>query len=94
MMYCWRDGVIGMGRTLPRGALEIARGGTDALQAFRERVAVWETQRKIHRIPGMTKEMGQGLAFGVLRARVSGVSPHGENVSVNQALDLRFIGDG
>lgn len=93
MMYCWRDGVIGMGRTLPQGALEIARGGTAALRAFRERVTVWEAQRETHRIPGMTKAMDPGLALRVLRARVSGFSMQVESVSVNQALDLRFIGD-
>ena len=91
-MYCWRDGVIGIGRTLPEAALEIARGGKVSLYAFRDRLMIWDGKREAYRIPGLTETMDQQKALDVLRERISEFSAYSVGIRLNQPLDISFVG--
>ncbi len=97
ILFSWRDGAIGIGVDLPAGAIELARGGEQAVRAlFRDLGGqTGGDGGKWPRLPGVADDTDAN-ACEVLRAwmRQEARTPTGAYLAFNHALDLRFVGQG
>lgn len=64
--YCWANGVIGFGRKVPDGALEIARGPSKALRRWIAGVSRLAYDNKTLLVPGVPEAPNQRSACTAL----------------------------
>lgn len=68
--YCWSSGLIDFGRTLPDGALPIARGPARALRPFIQVTARHGYDGKTMLVPGVPEAENESAKLDALLAHV------------------------
>lgn len=95
ILYCWRDGAIGVARRLPDGAIELARGGEAAIHALLRELPQPEEKGASRRLlPDVARERDDMRAGALLLhwiARLSATTG-GRHATFNRTLDPRFVG--
>lgn len=74
--YCWAGGVIGFGRTVPKGALPIARGRSKRLRDFIEPVSRHAYDGKTLLVPGIPEAADQVRGLEALQRFIAWLKTH------------------
>jgi hypothetical protein len=64
--YCWRNGRIEFGRTMPEGAIEVARGGAKPLRDIVDVLARHGYERGVLLVPGVPEAEDDNAAVDAL----------------------------
>ncbi|MEL1265895.1 hypothetical protein [Pseudoxanthomonas putridarboris] len=93
LIYCWRDGALGIAATLPSGAIELARGGKVGLRRLLSQARDPAQPVGIDRLAGLADAPDEQQAIERLRCHIRRLEEQaGDGVRFNHALDLRFLG--
>ena len=83
--WCWSDGLIEMGRVVPEGAIEVARGGQDPL--FRAiTVTAGLRGNDGYQLPGLAQNASSEQVFAALGEYVAWLGTLDLGIKVNQPL--------
>lgn len=92
VIYCWRDGTLGLAKEVPAGAMEFARGGRDALADVLRRVSGDGAEGGHATLAGMGMDLDEGAALDVMRRHARDLAGSGIRARTNADADLRFVG--
>lgn len=82
--YCWANGVIGFGRSLPDGAIVIAKGPSRPLRAMVSVASRHAYDGKTLLVPGVPEAPDQTAGSDALAQFLAWLAPQGERgVTVN-----------
>lgn len=93
VLFCKRNGQLGIARSVPTGAIEFARGGGALLKCVLIMARDAAQPRGTDQLPGMTAGLDHIAAHEVMRSQMRRLERLvGDGVTFNTQLDMRFIG--
>ncbi|MCA0393166.1 MAG: hypothetical protein LCH70_03430 [Proteobacteria bacterium] len=94
ILFCWRDGAVATAEVLPRGAIELARGGEQPVRALLAELRAVAADPRHPCLCALAQEPDDERARQWLRAwmwQYASIRPAGP-LAFNHVLDLRFVG--